>query len=178
MYQVNLLPWRLRRQRQRYRFWLGCFCAQLLVALVILFFIYGLLGYQQVQQRQVLQERVQQQSAISAQIQQRQRMMAELANLAKEAARSQQDRAHNRRYLALLQQLSRALPDTLWLTELEENAQGISLHGLGGPYAAITIFEQRLAALPLLQDSRLAEVIQRKDGVLAFTLTARWGQDG
>lgn len=36
MYQVNLLPWRLRRQRQRYTFWLRCFVAQLLLVLATL----------------------------------------------------------------------------------------------------------------------------------------------
>ncbi len=178
MYQVNLLPWRLRRQRQRYRFWLRCFYVQLLAALVTLAFIYGMLSGRQAQQRQILQGLEQQQAELSGQLQQRQQMMAELARLAAEDARRQQNHAHNQRYLALLQQLSRALPEALWLTELEEDAKGISLRGLGGHYAAIATFERRLTALPLLQGCRLAEVTQRQDGVLAFTLTARWRQDG
>lgn len=178
MYQVNFLPWRIRQQRQRYRFWLCCFCVQLFATLLILVLTYGVLGYQQDRHRQVLQALEQQYSDIGLQFKQRQQMMGELARLGAEEARYRQNHAHNQRYLALLRQLSRALPETLWLTEFEENAKGISLRGIGRHYAAIAVFEQRLAALPLLQGSRLTEVTQHKEGGLAFTLTARWGLDG
>ncbi|TQI77714.1 pilus assembly protein HofN [Serratia fonticola] len=178
MYQVNLLPWRIRRQRQRYNFWLRCFGAQLLAALLILAFTYGFLSAQQTQQRRALQGLTQQYAVLNGQIQQRQKMVAELAHQVAVETRRQQNRTHNLRYLALLQQLSLAIPEALWLTVFEENTKGISLRGFSGHYAAIAAFEQRLAALPLLQDSRLVDVTRRKDGVLAFTLTARWGQDG
>jgi pilus assembly protein HofN len=102
--------------------------------------------------------------------------MATLARLAEAENRRQQNEAHNRRYRSLLQQLSALIPDELWLTALEENAQGIALRGFGRQYAAIALFTQRLAALPLLENHRLAEVVQHKDGMLAFTLTARWGK--
>lgn len=178
MYQVNLLPWRLRRQRQRYRFWLRCFCAQLAFALVALAAIHGALSYQQAQLRQALQRLAQQYAGLNAQFEQRRQGVAALARLTAEYARRQQNQGHNQRYLALLLQLSQALPATLWLTELEQDAQGIRLQGLGEHYRAIAGFEQRLAALPLLQGCRLAEVTQRQDGILAFTLTARWGHGG
>lgn len=177
MYQVNLLPWRSHRLRQRYRFWLSCFCLQLLVILVLLALIYGALSYQQLQQRRVLQEKAQQYANLEGQIQQKRQIIAELARLAAVQVRQQQNEAHNRRYILLLQQLSRTLPEALWITELEENAKGFSLHGQGGHYAAITLLEQRLSALPWLQSSHLTDVIQGKDGVLAFILTAFWRQD-
>lgn len=178
MYQVNLLPWRLRRQRQRYTFWLRCFVAQLLLVLAMLAVTYFLLHYQQARQHSMLQGLTQQHTELAGRIQQTQKMMAELARIAAESARYQHNRTQNLRYLSLLQQLSITLPDTLWLTGFEENPKGITLLGQGGAYAEIVIFERRLAALPLLQGCRLVEVTQRKEGGLAFTLTARWGQNG
>lgn len=178
MYQVNLLPWRLRLQRQRYTFWLRCFVAQLLLVLATLTAAYFLLFYQQAKQRSILQGLTQQHTELAGRIQQTQQKMAELARLAAESTRYQHNRARNLRYLSLLQQLSITLPETLWLTDFEENARGILLRGQGGAYGEIVTFEQRLAALPLLQGCRLVEVTQRKEGGLAFTVTARWGQDG
>lgn len=178
MYQVNLLPWRLRWQRQRYTFWLRCFVAQLLLMLAMLTAVYFLLFYQQARQHSILQGLTQQHTELTGRIQQTQQKMAELTRLAAESARYQHNRAQNLRYLSLLQQLSVTLPETLWLTDFEENAKGILLQGQGGAYEEIVTFERRLAGLPLLQGCRLVEVTQRKEGGLAFTLTARWGQDG
>lgn len=178
MYQVNLLPWRLRWQRQRYTFWLRCFVAQLLLMLAMLMAVYFLLFYQQARQHSILQGLTQQHTELTGRIQQTQQKMAELTRLAAESARYQHNRAQNLRYLSLLQQLSVTLPETLWLTDFEENAKGILLRGQGGAYEEIVTFERRLAGLPLLQGCRLVEVTQRKEGGLAFTLTARWGQDG
>jgi pilus assembly protein HofN len=178
MYQVNLLPWRLRRQRQRYTFWLRCFVAQLLLVLAMLAVAYFLLHYQQERQHSRLQSLTQQHTELAGRIQQTQQMMVELARLAAKNARYQHNRAQNLRYLSLLQQLSVTLPDALWLTGFEENPRGIFLQGQGGAYAEIVTFERRLAALPLLQGCRLVEVTQRKEGGLAFTLTAHWGHDG
>lgn len=178
MYQVNLLPWRLRRQRQRYTFWLRCFVAQLLLVLALLVAVYGLLRYQQARQHALLQSLTQQHSELAGRIQQTQQLMAEVARLAAEDARYQHNRTQNLRYLSLLQQLSLTLPDTLWLTGFEENAKGILLRGQGGPYVAIVTFERQLAALPLLQGCHLVEVTQSKENGLAFTLAARWRQDG
>lgn len=178
MYQVNLLPWRIRQQRRRYAFWLRFFCGQLVIALATLFLISNLLSYQQGQQHRVLQQLTQQHLELTERLQQTQQRVAELARQVAIEVRYQRNGAHNRRYLSLLQQLSRALPEGVWLTAFEEDAQGISLRGLGGHYVAITALEQRLAAFPQLQDSRLAEVLRRKEGELVFILTARWGQDG
>lgn len=178
MYQVNLLPWRLRRQRQRYTFWLRCFVAQLLLVLAMLAAAYFWLCDQQARQHSMLQGLTQQYTELAGRIEQTQQKMAELARLTAENARYQHNRSHNLRYLSLLLQLSVTLPDTLWLTGFEESPKGISLWGQGGAYAEIITFERRLAALPLLQGCRLVEVTQRKEGGLAFTLTARWGQDG
>lgn len=178
MYQVNLLPWRIRVQRQRYGFWLRVFCIQLLVALALPVTAFFLLRYQHAQQQSTLQTLTQQHLVLAGRIQQTQQVMAALARLTAEETRRQQNEIHNRRYLYLLQQLSAVIPDELWLTALEENAQGISLRGFSGQYAAIALFEQRLAASPLLESHRLAEVTRHKNGILAFTLTARWGKDG
>lgn len=176
MYRVNLLPWRIRQQRRRCTFWLRLFCAQFLVATAILGFTYFFLSHQQVQQRRVLQELTQQQTDLNARLHEVQQAMSELARVTAEEARCQENLEHNRRYLSLLKQLSLALPDTLWLTRFEGNAKGISLQGVGGHYAAIGAFEQRLALSSLLQNSRLVDVRLREEGGLEFSLTARWGE--
>ncbi|AHG19966.1 hypothetical protein Z042_10205 [Chania multitudinisentens RB-25] len=178
MYQVNLLSWRIRAQRQRYRFWLCVFSIQLLIALAIPTTAFFWLRYQQEQQQRTVQALTQQHQVLAERLQQTQQVMATLARLTAKEARRQQNEIHNQRYLRLLQQLAAVIPDQLWLIALEENANGISLRGFSQHYAAIAQFEQRLAALPWLQGQRVAEVTQHKDGILIFTLTARWGKDG
>ncbi|WON76743.1 PilN domain-containing protein [Serratia sp. UGAL515B_01] len=174
MYQVNLLPWRVRQQRRRYVFWLRLFCTQLFVATSILTSIFFLLGHQQVQQRKVVQTLTQQYSDLTVRLREVQQSMSELARVTAAETQRRQNLAHNRRYLSLLQQLSLALPDTLWLTRFEENAKGILLQGVGAPYAAIITFEQQMALSPLLHHSQLAEVMAREEGGLTFILKARW----
>jgi pilus assembly protein HofN len=178
MYQVNLLPWRMRAQRQRYDFWLRLFGMQLLVVLAIPITALLLLHGQQQQLENTVQGLTQRQQTLTERIQQTQQMMTKLARLTAEETRRQQNERHNRRYLDFLQQLAAIVPDELWLTALDENANGLSLRGISGHYPAIALFEQRLAALPVLQDHHLAEVVQHQSGGLAFTLTARWRTDG
>ncbi|WP_337048011.1 PilN domain-containing protein [Serratia liquefaciens] len=177
MYQVNLLPWRTRAQRRRATFWLRLLVLQLALAAAVLTGVLGLLNRQQDQQHLALLTLVGQQTELTERFQQRQRAMARLASLTAQVEQQGINRVHNRRYLQLLQQLSPLLPAALWLIALDTNAQNIRLRGLSRRYEAVTQFEQRLVALPLLQHGRLTEVVQRQDGLFSFTLTAQWGRD-
>lgn len=178
MYQVNLLPWRSRWLQQRYTYWLRLFVVQFLLALSLLIGAFFLLEAEQKKQQHLLQSLAQQQGALSQQLQLKRELMARLSARAATEADRKQNHRQNQRYLAFLQQLSLSLPEALWLTVLEEDVNGISLQGATAHYAAIISFEQSLAAMPLLQDSYLAEVKQQTEGVLVFTLKARWASNG
>lgn len=178
MYQVNLLPWRSRLLQQRYTYWLRLFGGQLLLVLSLFIGAFFLLEAEQKKQQNRLQSLAQQQTVLLQQLQQKRQVMARLSAIAAAEVYRQQNHRHNQRYLAFLQQLSLSTPEALWLTIFEENMNGISLQGFAAHYAAIIHFEQSLATMPLLQDSYLAEVRQHNEGVLAFTLKARWASDG
>ncbi|SPZ65966.1 Fimbrial assembly protein (PilN) [Serratia quinivorans] len=178
MYQVNLLPWRMRGQRRRYAFWLRVFILQLVLVLAVLMVVFGLLSQQQVQRHEALLMLSGQQTELTERYQQLQQAVTRLARLTALAQQHDNNRVHNRRYLQLLQQLSTSLPNSLWLIALESHSQNITLRGLGRRYEAVLQFEQQLTALPLLQNYRLAEVVQRQDGLFSFTLMAQWGPGG
>lgn len=178
MYQVNFLPWRAQGQRRRYAFWLRMFVLQLVLVLAVLMVVFGLLSQQQAQRHEALLALIDQQTELTERYQQLQQAMARLARLTALAQQHDNNLAHNRRYLQLLQQLPGLLPAPLWLIALESNAKNMTLRGLSRRYEAVVQFEQQLAALPLLQSYRLAEVAQRPDGQFSFTLVAQWGQGG
>ncbi|WP_017894286.1 PilN domain-containing protein [Serratia sp. S4] len=178
MYQVNLLPWRMRGQRRRYAFWLRAFILQLVLVLAALMVVFGLLSQQQAQRHEALLMLSGQQTELTGRYQQLQQAVARLARLTALAQQHDNNRVHNRRYLQLLQQLSTLLPAPVWLIAMESHSQNITLRGLGRRYEAVLQFEQQLTALPLLQNYRLAEVVQRQDGLFSFTLMAQWGPGG
>jgi pilus assembly protein HofN len=178
MYQVNLLPWRIGGQRRRYAFWLRVFILQLVLVLAVLMVVFGLLSQQQVQRHEALLMLSGQQTELTERYQQLQQAVTRLARLTVLAQQHDNNRVHNRRYLQLLQQLSTSLPNSLWLIALESHSQNITLRGLGRRYEAVLQFEQQLTALPLLHNYRLAEVVQRQDGLFSFTLMAQWGPGG
>jgi pilus assembly protein HofN len=178
MYQVNLLPWRERVQRQRYLFWRRVLVAQLILILLISTAFFAALRYQLAVQRNSLKRLEQQQSELTLRYQQTQQAMKQLAQATARETQRQQNQLHNQRYPQLLQQISSVMPEPLWLVALEENAQGITLQGLSQHHTAILGFAQRLTELPLLQQSRLTDVTRRQDGLLSFTLTARWANHG
>ncbi|CAI0967936.1 MULTISPECIES: PilN domain-containing protein [Serratia] len=178
MYQVNLLPWRGQRQRRRGFFWLRMLALQLALVLLTVALVFSLLHGRQAQRQTRLEARADRLAALTQRYQQGQRQLAQLERQSARAEQRARNRQHNRRYLQLLQQLSAAVPPPLWLISLDGNLQeGLQLRGLSRHHAAIAQFEQRLAALPLLRQHRLAEVAQRQDGLFTFTLTA-WGRDG
>lgn len=178
MYQVNLLPWRRLAQRRRCAFWLRLFVLQLALMLAAMAAVFGLMSHQQTQRHEALMTLSRQQVGLAERYQQTRQAMARLVRLNELADRQEKNQAHNRRYLQLLQQFSAILPAPLWLTVLESDVQKITLRGLSRRYGAIIRFEQQLAALPLLQHCRLAEVVQRKDGLFSFTLMAQWRLNG
>lgn len=179
MYQVNFLPWRQRRERRRGYFWLGVLLLQLAALLLALFLVAGQLRHQQAQRQARLATLGEELAALTLRVRQQQQEWAQRARQSALAERQARNAQHNRRYLLLLQQLSTAVPPPLWLTALESDAaNGLRLRGLSRSPAAISQFERRLVAMPMLQQQRLSEVAQRDDGLFSFHLAAQWGRDG
>lgn len=177
MYQVNLLPWRRQRQRRRGGFWLRMLTLQLVLLLLAIATVFNLLNDQEAQRQNALRALSGQLAGLTQRYQQAQQQLAQLERQNVRSALHTRNLQHNRRYLQLMQQLSDAVLPPLWLVALEGSLQeGLQLRGVSRHHAAIVQFERRLAALPLLRQLRLAEVVQRKDGLLTFTLTA-WGRD-
>lgn len=177
MYQVNLLPWRERVLRRRGMFWLRLLMLHLMVALTIPALMLGGLRYQQQQLRDTLQGRERQYDELAQRYRQTQAALAQWTQLTALDAQRRRNQTHNQRYPGLLRQLAEALPQPLWLVALEEHHQRVTLRGLSPHYPAIVELTHNLTAQALLPGHRLAEVIQRQDGLLTFVLTAPWGDD-
>ncbi|HAT4982827.1 TPA: PilN domain-containing protein [Serratia marcescens] len=181
MYQVNFLPWRQRRERRRGYFWLGVLLLQVTVLLLALLLVAGQLRHQQTQRQARLAMLGEELTALTSLARRQQQERAQQAMHSARAERQARNVQHNRRYLQLLQRLSSTVPPPLWLTALESDmANGLRLRGLSRTPAAITQFERRLAEMPTLPRLRLAEVVQRDDGLYTFHLVAQlqWGRDG
>lgn len=179
MYQVNFLPWRQRREQRRGYFWLGVLSLQLAALLLALFLVAGQLHHQQTQRQAGLAVLGEELAALTMQARQQQQDRAQQARHNVFAQRQARNAQHNQRYWQLLQQLSTAVPPSLWLTALDSDpVNGLRLRGLSRYPEAVTQFERRLTGVSMLHRQRLAEVAQRDDGLFSFTLAAQWGRDG
>jgi len=172
MLQVNLLPW---RQWQRQRRLTNALCvAAVFITLIVPWFV----GWQWhlhdaiAVKKRTLAELVLQQRAFV----QQQRLVdkAEAALLLEQQCKeqNQQQRRHSLRYLNLLQAISKAIPNEVWLTQLHEDDGKLMLSGHCLDYQQLLAFSQHLQSYGLLQHIRLHEVSQLPTQHLRFVIRA------
>lgn len=150
MYMVNLLPWRLHRQRQRNRFWGGVTLATALVLLLM-----TLLCRHRIQTEQrIVHLRQDADATLLAALNQRhaERMQAQ-QHLQQQAKREQQ-RAATREWQRVLTQVAEQMPDGAWLTQLhyqpgELTQPGkLTLAGIATSLAALSRLDGALSQIP------------------------------
>ncbi|HIC8746708.1 TPA: PilN domain-containing protein [Klebsiella aerogenes] len=141
--QINLLPWRETRRRQRLRLgWL--LAAAMALSIATLTIVTRTLRQMDVAQ-QVM--RTQADNLLYSALLQREREMREEIQRGERQARRAQRRAATHAWQPRLLSLAALLPEPLWLTRLDYQPQGITLNGLALNLKAVAALEKALSKL-------------------------------
>ncbi len=174
MYQVNLLPWRQRRNRRR---------AVLLILTLTLVMLLtgaaiGLLAFHWRGERADLTARLgqwQRQAQWEARQQLGiQRRTEQYRRLAHSLKIYRQTASDNRRFSRLLDQLPTLLPAGLWLTGLHQQDGNVVISGCCERYGDIVSLRRRLVDSALFTHLHWQEIGQRENGYFSFTFQAGW----
>jgi len=174
MFQVNLLPWRQRRDRRR--------AARVILALALEMLLagaaMGLLAAHWRSERTDLSARLEQwQRQAQWEANQQlgvQRCTQRLQRMAHRLGIYRQAALDNRRFSQLLDQLPALLPAGLWLTGLHQQAGAVVISGCGERYGDILSLRKRLVDASVFTDLRWQEIGQRENGYFSFTFSAGW----
>ena len=156
MYMVNLLPWRLHRQRQRNRFWGGVTLATALVLLLM-----TLLCRHRIQTEQrIVHLRQDADATLLAVLNQRHAERMQVQQRLQQQAKREQQRAATREWQRVLTQVGEQMPDGAWLTQLhyqpgkltqpgELTQPGkLTLAGIATSLAALSRLDGALSQIP------------------------------
>lgn len=141
--QINLLPWRETRRRQRLRLG-GLLAAAMALSIATLTIATRTLRQMDVAQ-QVM--RTQADNLLYSALLQREREMREEIQRGERQARRAQRRAATHAWQPRLLSLAALLPEPLWLTRLDYQPQGITLNGLALNLKAVAALEKALSKL-------------------------------
>ncbi|ENZ7485988.1 PilN domain-containing protein [Klebsiella aerogenes] len=141
--QINLLPWRETRRRQRLRLG-GLLAAAMALSIATLTIATRTLRQMDVAQ-QVM--RAQADNVLYSALLHRERDMREEIQRGERQARQAQRRAETRAWQPRLLSLAALLPEPLWLTRLDYQPQGITLYGLALNLKAVAALEKALSKL-------------------------------
>lgn len=172
MLQVNLLPWRQWQRQGRLANALRVAAVFIMLVATLIVGWQGYLHDDVAAKKRTLAALVLQQRAFV----QQQRLVdkAEAALLLEQQhqEQNQQQRRRSLRYLNLLQAISKAIPDEVWLTQLHEHDGKLKLSGHSLGYPQLLAFSQHLQSFGLLQHLTLHEVNQLPTQHLRFVMRA------
>ncbi|WP_318376010.1 PilN domain-containing protein [Enterobacter sp.] len=144
MYMVNLLPWRLQRQRRRNRFWCAVYTATVLILLLV-----TLAGRQSIQAEQRINFLIEDADAtLSAALSQRHAERTQAQQRWQQQAKRLQQRAATREWQRSLTQLAEQMPDKAWLTQLRYQQGKLALAGVAASLAALSRLDRALSQIP------------------------------
>ncbi|MDX1609146.1 MAG: PilN domain-containing protein [Halofilum sp. (in: g-proteobacteria)] len=171
MARINLLPWREERRRQLTQE----FARQAVLAVILAgvvggygwYHARGLVEYQQ-ERNQYLEEQIavlQNEIKEIRNLEQTRRQLLARMNIIQRLQQRRPQVVH------LFFEIADTLPDGVFLTELEQNGDNLTIKGRAESNARVSAYMRNLDASPWLKDPRL-EVIQtdKADRVNAFTL--------
>ncbi len=138
---INLLPWRETRRRQRLR--LGGLLA-VGTALSIITLTLALRTLRQIEAAQHT-TRLQAENQIASALSQREQALREQLRRGELQAQRARQRATTQAWQPRLLALAALLPESLWLTRLDYQPQGISLRGLSLNLKSVAALEKALA---------------------------------
>ncbi|WP_114193030.1 PilN domain-containing protein [Edaphovirga cremea] len=174
MLQVNLLPWREKRQQKRQRYWLLCGALALLFSLLLLSSLGFYLHRVQLKYGAERDRWQRHAHALAVETERRKLAMEKRQQLEQRIEQQHQWALRSGRYLQLLQQLAWRVPAKAWLTGLEEHEKGLLFTGQSEEYAAIVTLTHSLSRYVDLMNVSLSEVHQQPDRTLRFMVNANW----
>lgn len=172
MVWVNLLPWRVRQQHYILR-------QSMVIALgagAIVTLIATLLFISARDRQQQLQTNADALIAASKEADQRlhqlQQALALQQQLSKAWSYYQAQQQLAQQWLDFFMRLGSLMPEALWLTQLQRNADILTFVGRGYAMQEIADFRQKLAEQPLLLQVKLGSVTRQPGGELSFRIDA------
>lgn len=171
MVWVNLLPWRAERLKSQWQRWLLVIVALMLMLLTA---SVPLRGQQAVNQQTLkLIEQVKQAQQIAKQrLKQLTSLETEREALRHSAASQLRRREALKRWSLFVRDLSKAMPDTLWLTGLTKSQQSLTVSGICQGVSDLDAFRQRLQEMALIRQVKIGPLSRSKEGQMLFHLLA------
>lgn len=171
MVWVNLLPWRARRFSARLHRWSLVLLLMLAVFLTILL---PVVGQQSINARlrQVVERQLQsgqQLKVIEARAEELIRQRGVLQQQLRLQQRRQQQTGEWADFTA---ELARQLPETMWLSELNKNAQYLNLKGFCLKMTDVQALRAQLLQMPLFSRVQTGKLSRSQQGIIQFSLQA------
>lgn len=169
---VNLLPWRERRLDKRRRFWLTAALLGFTAQALLLLLLVGRAQLQLSADATQLAFLAIRHAALNTQLDKVSALKAEHQRIEAQNLLSQQRFASSLRYVQVLQHLSRAVPQGVWIRQMTQDASELKLEGRGEDYNRVLSLSQSLRTDALLPKVHLREVKQLPAEALSFSLSA------
>ncbi len=174
MYQVNLLPWRIAQLQMRYCFWRNCLFMQGLAIITGMMMMLGLWTHEQQQQQIQLSNLIHKQEKIKKTYEITHSRQVKLEKMQSIQKIWQQASLRNQRYSMLLQQLSLLIPDSCWLTAIEEHNGLLKLVANSHHHAAIMTFLRKLSEESNLEKIYIYDIKRSNHSIYHFVIHANW----
>lgn len=174
MLQVNLLPWRNQDRQKRKRFWVYQTAAVLMLSLLVLGGWWGVVQRDVAEQKKTATYWAAQHMRLGTQLKKVDEARAQLQSLQSAANQRQQRHEKSVAYLRLLNALSQHIPDTVWLTQVTEDANGVlRLQGESTIYHSVMAFVHGLKQELSIGDVRLLDMQRQPNHNVQFFIRLR-----
>ncbi|WP_052708206.1 PilN domain-containing protein [Xenorhabdus poinarii] len=174
MYQVNFLPWRQEKLKQRCQVWGALLGLQLALWATVLVFLSTQQTNQMEQYRRQLTEVTHQLAELQHTIAATDQAVQHHQQLSQQLRKKHLFMEQNQRYLQLFRQLPRVLPENSWLTALSDDSEQLMLTAHSHHYTDISDLLDNLAASTSLINVQLKKMTTTEDHFKAFTIDANW----
>ncbi|WP_033569378.1 PilN domain-containing protein [Dickeya undicola] len=175
MLTVNLLAWRQHLLYRRMRLSLLVLGLSLFVIGCTAAAVGGYWQQRQAELRLRLEQTQLQQSQYEQLYHQtKDAWQAQKARLAQQMAQ-EQGRQRNLRYQVLLEQLPTLVPDSLWLTDIDDNGIQLHMSGVSNHYSAIVTLAKAMSRLPQIKHASVQQTQREQESsTLSFSLRLYW----
>lgn len=167
---INLLPWREERRSQADAKFRQIFVSVVGLAVLVMMLIFGVIYYRLNQQQAINDEIKARISILDDKIHQMQQLKEQLDNTQKHSE-ALNALSEDRQVAYRWQQLSNLIPEGVYLDEMSQAADMLSLTGKAVSTQSVSAFAHRLELSGLYTDV-LVVSLQQEDQAMSFTLTA------
>ncbi|MCU5771860.1 PilN domain-containing protein [Erwiniaceae bacterium BAC15a-03b] len=177
MVWVNLLPWRQQQLiKQRRGWWLVLLVLVLPGGTVLLMFCQQLATDNQHWRQRLnqLQVAMAQADGLAQKLAQAQQQRHDL--LARQQ-KQQRQQLRNQQWLQFAGALPQLMPQSLWLTSLQQATSGFYISGISHQLEDVAVFRQQLGRQPLFQQIHHGSIERQSNGLMQFSLQASLQQE-